>query len=322
MDQYPTRQVGFWTTATVSRHLYDSEMRLPFVRSAPGYAAKSRVVQLATGRKVGVYEYGDPNGRPVFALHGTPACGAGFNWTDGPARARGIRVIAPDRPGIGHSDPVPMASVSEYPPELGALADALEIDRFAVIGYSGGGPYALAVAHRFAERVLAVEIVSGAGEIGAWATWKDLARSDRQLTWLSLHTPAVARAVFRIADIGARTAPRTALRSAATEMSARDREVLASLGSPSEALALFTQALAHSSDGVVTDYALLARPWRVPLGEISVPVHCWHGTHDTLVPLALSEALTARLPDAELTTWPGEGHLALIPHIAEVLDDI
>ena len=74
--------------------------------------------------------------------------------------------------------------------------------------------------------------------------------------------------------------------------------------------------------GVVTDYALLARPWNIPLHEIEGPVHCWHGTADTLVPLAHTEALIERLPNARLTTWPGEGHLALIPHIGEVLTDI
>jgi pimeloyl-ACP methyl ester carboxylesterase len=85
---------------------------------------------------------------------------------------------------------------------------------------------------------------------------------------------------------------------------------------------LFTQALARSSAGAVTDYALLARPWRVPLADITVPVHCWHGTGDTLVPLAHSTALVERLPNARLTTWPGQGHLALITNIADVLDDI
>ena len=97
--------------------------------------------------------------------------------------------------------------------------------------------------------------------------------------------------------------------------------MLRRLGS-TEALALFTQALAGSSAGAVADYALLARAWHVPLGRITVPVHCWHGTADTLVPLAHTEALLERLPRARLTTWPGEGHLALITNVAEVLDDI
>ena len=295
-------------------------VRNPFVPEVD--ARRSRAVQTAGSRAVGVYEYGDPHGRPVFALHGTPACGAGFDWTDAPARERGLRVIAPDRPGIGHSDPVAMKSVADYGPELGLLADALGFNRFSLIGYSGGGPYALAAAHRLADRVDAVEIVAGAGEIGAWATFSDLERSDRQMTWLSLHAPVVARAVLRSADFGSRLAPRVALWSAATELPANDRAVLRDLGSPRQALALFTQALAHSSAGVVDDYARLARPWHVALGEISTPVHCWHGTADTLVPLAHTQALLERLPNARLTTWPDEGHLALITHVNDVLEDI
>lgn len=282
----------------------------------------TRTVRCVGDREIGIYEYGDPNGAPVFALHGTPSCGAGFDWADHAARERGLRLIAPDRPGIGRSTRVPMPSVGDYAGELGALADALELDRFAVLGYSGGGPYALAAASALGARLQMVAVAAGAGEIGAWATWADLSRSDRQLTWLSLHAPAVARAALRAADIGARLAPRIALWSAGAELPESDREVLHGLGSPRRALALFTQAIAHSSAGVVDDYARLALPWHVPLGDIRVPVHCWHGTGDTTVPLAHTKALLERLPSAKLTTWAGEGHLALITHIGEVLDDI
>jgi pimeloyl-ACP methyl ester carboxylesterase len=296
-------------------------VRFSFLRAPSVDPSRSRAVGTAHGRNIGVYEYGDPDGRPIIALHGTPSCGAGFDWTDGPARERCLRVIAPDRPGIGHSDPAPMASVAEYATDIEALADALGIERFVVLGYSGGGPYALAVAQRLPDRVESATIVSGAGEIGTWAKWKDLSRSDRQLTWLSLHAPAVARATLRVADAGARLLPTVALWSAEAEMSGPDRAVMRTLGSR-EALALFTQALAGSAAGAVDDYALLARPWHVPVREISVPVHCWHGTADNLVPLAHTEALLERIPGARLTTWPDEGHLALITHVAEVLDDI
>ena len=64
-------------------------------------AVTDRPVPLPDGSTVGVYEYGDPGGRPVFAFHGVPACGAGFDWADEPARSRGIRLLAPDRPGVG-----------------------------------------------------------------------------------------------------------------------------------------------------------------------------------------------------------------------------
>ena len=90
-------------------------------------------MDLPDGTVVGLYEYGDPSGSPVFAFHGTPSCGAGFNWTDEPAQARGQRVLAPDRPGIGTSGGPPLATVADYPGRIAALADALGIDRFAVL---------------------------------------------------------------------------------------------------------------------------------------------------------------------------------------------
>src|SRR3954468_8249174 len=95
------------------------------------------------GRVVGIYEYGDPRGAPVMVLHGTPACGAGFAWADAPARERGLRLIAPDRPGVGLSSRLPASTVADYPAQLRALADALSIERYAVWGYSGGGPFAV-----------------------------------------------------------------------------------------------------------------------------------------------------------------------------------
>lgn len=300
-----------------------SRMRLRFPNAGRFDPPSARTVR-AAGHDFGIYEYGDPDGEPVFALHGTPACGAGFDWTDAPARELGLRVLAPDRPGIGRSTRVAMPAVGGYAVELGALADALEIDRFAVLGYSGGGPYAIAAAYGLADRVRIAEIVAGAGEIGTWATPADLARSDRQLTWLSTHAPPAARAVLRSADLFARMAPRVALWSAATELAQSDRAVMRELASqsPRHALALFTQALSRSSAGVVDDYVRLALTWNVPLGEITVPVHCWHGTADTLVPIAHTEALVERLPNAHLTTWPGEGHFALVTHVRDVLDDI
>ncbi len=109
-------------------------------------------VQVGAG-VVGVYEYGDGSGAPVFVFHGTPACGAGFAWADEPARERALRLLAPDRPGVGRSTRRDY-TVADYPPMVAALADALGIERFAVWGYSGGGPYAAACAALLPDRAI------------------------------------------------------------------------------------------------------------------------------------------------------------------------
>jgi pimeloyl-ACP methyl ester carboxylesterase len=284
---------------------------------------ESRRVESAAGRVTGYYEYGDPTGMPVVALHGTPACGAGFAWADERARTRGIRLLAPDRPGVGDSDawsPGRGVTVSDYPARLGAFADALGISTFSVLGYSGGGPYALATAHALPGRVRTAAVVSGAGQVGVWASVDDFEAADRRLTQLANRAPALTRVVLWVGARAARFAPRTSLRFAQIEMSAADRTVMAEFPSARAALAVFTQSVRRSAAGVVDDYAALGRPWGFPVEEISIPIHCWHATTDPIVPLRHSDELVRRIPGARLSRWVGEGHLAIVGHVGEVLD--
>ena len=156
----------------------------PPIQSGPPPA---RTVRLATGRVVGYYEYGDPRGAPLFVLHGTPLSDAGFPWAARAARERGLRLIAPDRPGVGLSDRAPVPLVAHYGAELGATADALGIDPFGVLGYSGGGPPALAAAYALPERVSVAGVVAGMGPTGAVPAHQRLAErlsaSTRVTAW-------------------------------------------------------------------------------------------------------------------------------------------
>ena len=280
-------------------------------------------VRTADGRIVGYYAFGDPNGTPVIALHGTPACGAGYAWADERARARGIRLLAPDRPGVGESDPWRQgrsATVADYAPELAAFADALELESFSLIGYSGGGPYALRGAHALSDRVVAAAIVSGAGQVGVWASIDEFETSDRVLTRLAERAPALAGAMLALSSYAARFVPKLSARVAETEMIAADRAVMAEFPSARAALAVFTQACIRGARGVTDDYAILGRAWDFAVEEIAVPVHCWHATADKVVPAHHTEELVHRVPGAQLTEWPDEGHLAIVNRVGEVFD--
>jgi pimeloyl-ACP methyl ester carboxylesterase len=279
-----------------------------------------RPAELPNGQVVGVYEYGDPSGRPVMVFHGTPACGAGFDWADAPARERGLRLIAPDRPGVGVSTPLDGWRVADWPPIVTALADAVGVDRFAVWGYSGGGPYAVATAAAEPRRVVGAAIAAGMGEVGTFAAVEDFEKTDRQLLGLSVKHPRVARVVLAVSYRLAKVSPKTAYRSFEKQLNASDAKVAATLGEPKEAMALFTQAFLKSSRGVVDDYRSIARGWGVDFDSITVPVHIFQGTADTMVPLRHAEGLAKRIPHAELTTWPEEGHLGTVNHVHEILD--
>jgi pimeloyl-ACP methyl ester carboxylesterase len=274
----------------------------------------------AGGRVVGVYEYGDPNGAPVMVFHGTPACGAGFAWADAPARERGLRLIAPDRPGIGLSSRLPAWTVADYPAEVATLADALGVEQYAVWGYSGGGPYAVACAALAADRVTTTAVAAGMGQMGVWARADDFEKTDRQMTELSTKHPAIARIILGTTGRLARLSPKSAMKSFEKQLNDRDREIVLGLGSPDEVMALFTQAFLRGAAGVVADYAALSEPWGFKVELVETPLAIFHGDADTMVPLGHSEELAKRVPAAELTIWPGEGHLGTIPHVGEILD--
>jgi pimeloyl-ACP methyl ester carboxylesterase len=281
-------------------------------------APKPATVRVGS-RTVGFYEFGESSGRPVLALHGTPACGAGFSFANDAARRLGLRVIAPDRPGVGLSSPEAGWGISSYPAIVCDFADALAIDRFSVWGYSGGGPYAVACAALLSDRLDKAAVCAGAGQVGVWAELADFEKTDRQMLEMSRRRPRMARALLSVAGRVARVAPSAVVKNFEKELSASDRAVVASYASPAEAIALFTQAFIHGSRGVVDDYRALGGLWNVDLTAITVPTRIFQGSEDTMVPPRHSKELADRLATAELIEWPGEGHLATVSHVDEVL---
>jgi pimeloyl-ACP methyl ester carboxylesterase len=282
-------------------------------------APRRRDVALSAGRSVALWEYGDPAGEPVVAFHGVPACGAGFEWADDPARRLGLRVLAPDRPGVGRSSPAPAWRVADHPALVAELADALGIGSFAAWGYSGGGPYAVASAALLPDRVTALAVSAGMGSVGEWAEVDDFEGTDRRMLRWSHHHPRLARATLATTGRLARWRPALALKSFEGELSASDRDVVARFEDPADVMVMFTEAFSVSAAGVVADYAAIAEPWGVDPQRITAPTTIWQGSADTMVPLRHAEVLAERIPGAELVVWPGEGHLGTVTHVEEIL---
>ena len=278
------------------------------------------IVRLPDGRRMGVAMHGDPEGRPVVLNHGTPASRLGFEFVDAPARARGVRVLCPDRPGIGRSDPRPLRTLAEWADDTVALADVLGIDRFAALGYSGGGPYALAAAGGAPDRVSVAGLIAGVGPLDGPDARQGLAKTDLQLLDLARRRPWAARALLRALRLGARVSPASALRSFKKEVSAVDQRVLDEQGPG--IMAFFVEALRQGPQGVVDDYLLWAAPWGFALEQVRVPVHVWQGDDDLMVPMHHAEDMAARLPNATLHRLPGVGHVSIQLHIGEILDAV
>src|SRR5262249_49540184 len=148
-----------------------------------------------------------PEGRPVLALHGTPGCGAGYLFAHAAAAERGVRLLAPDRPGVGFSDLAPRRPVAAHAADVREFADALSLDTFGVVGYSGGGPYACAVARQLPDRVDALGVVAGAGQVGVWASARESDLMDRFFMSVARRRPRTASALLHVVAAAARRLP-------------------------------------------------------------------------------------------------------------------
>ena len=270
------------------------------------------------GRQMGYSESGDPAGRPVFFFHG-------FGTTrvicppEEPARELGIRLIAVDRPGIGLSDPMPGRRLMDWPDDITEISRRLGVSSFAVVGWSGGGPYALACAAALADRVTSVALVSAPAPLAGAADPAYLRRLDRHAVRVADRAPWVIRlAMWHWGRPQRRDAAAFFERSVA-EMCAADQAVLADEALRGRMIANSAELYRQGGRGMYDEALVLARPWGFDLADVRVPVSIWQGKRDETVPLAMAHHLAREIPDSMLRLFDNDGHHLLYRRWPEIL---
>ncbi len=288
-------------------------------------APRRHLIPLASGRRVAVHEYGDPHGTPLFYFHGWPAAGVQGALLEASARELGVRVLSPDRPGIGASDFHPQRRLLDWPPLLRELAAALGIARCRVLGVSGGGPYALAAAWALPELVATAGVVCGAPPLAGIADTGGLQPAYRALLRLHRRAPGAARSLFQmLRPLGLWHPPAwTVSLLARLALPPSDAAALTDREFGTFSMEAFHESWRQSGLGVFTDAEIYAAAWGFALREIRVPVRLWHGTADRNFAPAFAEALARELPECTLRLVPGAGHYSLpILHAREIVADL
>jgi len=257
-------------------------------------------------------QWGDLSGTPVIALHGTPGCRLSRHPKEDLVRSAGVQLITYDRAGYGGSDRHPGRSVADCVADVAAVADALGVGRFAVMGASGGGPHALAVAALLDDRVtgaicrVGVAPYDALGE--AWFAGMDSGNVE-EFGWAlegeSRLTDELERESARLRQVVA-TDPSAILDQ--FDLAPSDKEVLAR---EDFAEVLRESVLEETRNGVwgwVDDDIAFITPWGFDLSTITVPVQVRYGTSDVLVPPAHGEWIAGAVPGADVRS-SGLGHL-------------
>lgn len=281
---------------------------------------------LRDGRTLAYDDVGDPAGRPVVYLHGTPDSRLARHPDDAVAAGCGVRLLAVDRPGAGASAPHPTGTLEAVGADLLELADHLALERLALLGWSAGGLFALAAASVLGPRAAAVSLVGTVPPVEAYEdpTVVDaLSPSRRHFVELAAELPAE--------ELGRELAPylvpdpvtdAVALEHVLESAGPQGRAELASTPGAAERLAAaLVGSVAQGRDGLAHDVALQLQPG-LDLTAVSCPVRTTHGTEDGMSPPAVGEWLVARLAHATLQVVPGAGHHLLFPRWSRLLRDL
>ena len=281
----------------------------------------TNTIRLADGRTLAYCEFGDRDGRPLFFFHGGNDSRLAGLLIDESAAAAGIRLIAPDRPGYGRSDFQPDRQLLDWTDDITQLADYLHIDRFALMGHSGGGPHVAAVAYKMPDRVTGASFVSsaappGSSNKGLFIMFRIVNLTMGRSAWL--HRKITDSQVNMLLNKPAQMLKGWGMMSKADGRLFTNRpEVVNNI------LAEMREALHQGTAAILQEHPLYKKPWGFDIGDIRVPSHIWHGTADTQAAPVWSRYLADHIPNSQLHLVPDEGHFsALVNQQAAILAQV
>ncbi|MDO3380248.1 alpha/beta fold hydrolase [Geoalkalibacter halelectricus] len=282
-------------------------MKKSFAPTAP---RNEGTIQLKDGRTLGYAEFGASDGMPVFYCHGFPSSRLEAGIGSAAALAHGLRLIAPDRPGFGLSDAAPQRTLLDWPQDLRQLADHLRIGRFAVLGVSGGGPYALACLTALSERISAAGLVAPLGPLDEEMGQRAMQPFFRLTFFLATRFPILTTFLYgQLLVPLLRRCPTLLLPLLRT--SHPDMPVVRRPAIRAAMIASIREAFRRGGRGAAQELILYTRSWGFSLRDIGLPVHLWYAGQDVTVPPVIGKALCERISGCQPHYCPDEGHFSL-----------
>lgn len=290
-------------------HLYVSVLLTALLlgcQSAPTSPepSDSNILRLSDGRKLSYVEFGDPDGYPVLYFHGFPGSHQDIHLFRGAELATKyhIRLIAVDRPGYGNSSSLPGRTLTDWPEDVIELINALGLDSFSILGYSGGGPFALACGHALQGRVQKVLIVSGMGPVNAPEAKKGTA----------MLIPKAPKLILKGMSKMLAKKPEKVEANMRKGFPEVDRAALDEAGVVESMNQTISEAFSSGFQGGLEDARIYKKEWEFDLEDILTETNIWHGEQDENVKIETARYVADGLPNGEFHALAGEGHLSLI----------
>ena len=235
----------------------------------------------------------------------------------GAARA-GVRLIAPERPGFGYSDPLPERTILDWPADLRQLADYLEFEKFSVAGISAGLPYTLACALKMPERLHRVALISGLGAIDSGDVLEGMSYEWRLIYTLFLKSRRLASLWMRGYGRSVQKRPDRVVAEQIKRMPPVDGEILGSEPTLTNRITDLREAFRQGPAAAGDEARRHLEPWGFELGDVRFPVMLWHAMLDESHPIQMGRRIASELPDCRPIYVDGVGSLGFIEHAESI----
>ena len=285
-------------------------------------------MRLRDGRRLAYTEWGNAGGTPVLYFHGFP--GSRLWCPDEQATLDAdVRLILPERPGLGRSDPKVPRTLGEWPADVLELADALGLSTFAVIGVSAGGPYAAACAALIPSRLTEVALVSSGplseynweARPGIESSWSDVDRGEFELIQRDF-AAGVRLATANLIEFAREIEEQPEIIDGELAQAEGDRWFFTDPNRVESFHAYLRETFRQGPDAAVWEFIKVYQPWGFRLSDISIPVTVWHGAQDPWVTDDFIDYQVATIPRCSLVVWQDSGHLGFVKHWAEILETL
>lgn len=281
-----------------------------------------RTFQLADGRSLAWAEYGDPDGAPLIFHHGIPSSREAAAVLAGAAGRNAVRLIAPDRPGFGYSDPLPERTILDWPDDLEQLADHLELETFSVASISAGLPYVLAAGLRIPQRLERIALISGLGRIDTAETLEGMSYEWRLIYSLFLKSRRLASLWMRGYGRAALRRPERVVAQQIKRMHEIDSEVLARPDVSANRIADLQQAFRQGPAAAGEEARMHLEPWGFEIADVQSDVYLWQGTLDESHPIHMGRTIAAELPNCRAVFAEGAGALGFVLYGDAIFADL
>ncbi|PRO39722.1 alpha/beta fold hydrolase [Bacillus sp. LLTC93] len=268
-------------------------------------------IHLQDGRHIGLTEYGDLEGFPVFFFHGTPGSRVMFLDDDPISKELGVRLICLDRPGFGISTPQPDRTILDWAKDVLEVADHLGIHLFSVMGVSGGGAFAAGCAYQLPDRILSAGLISSATPFQDGKPPKSMLKENKLAFFLSKRFPWLLKANYRAQKKLIEKKPekfKKLTKNGNKHLHPWDRQFLQTDEQLELMMLHLHEATRQSVDECIHEPHLLSQPWAFDMKDIQIPVDVWHGKEDTMAPFEEIEKMAPTIPNVKTYYIDQAGH--------------